>query len=737
MVPSSASGPHIFHVIAFVLANAAFAWAVASRFRLMGKAQPVAQWAPLEARLRSVLLNVLFQKKLFNQPVRGLMHAFVFYGFIAYALHTTSQMIAGNAWSFLVGAGSDPHEFMIPAFTGILHLGEAQALAILAALVTAIAVTAMLHSKLGTSVRTQWMILGALLAEFAAAFAFLLIAGRAAYEAIVQNFSLLVLIGLSVFAFRRWVRRAPELDVPSPQSAIVLSLIGTLMLSTIVGAAAQARLSGEAHSWVTVVIGRFFDVAGIASTRVEALALRDFSWWVHILTVYAFMIYIPNSKHSHLIFAPVNYFLIQDRPRGAMKPMDLENATVYGAASIPEFSWTSLLGGMSCIECGRCTLQCPANRTGKPLNPKKIMVDLKHAMLDHASEIRSFNPDEGYPARVIGDPYITAEEIWSCTSCMACVEACPVGNNQLEAIFDMRRNQVLVDSDFPPQLQLAFNNMEKNSNPWGVGAHTRADWAQGLGVKTMAEDSSVDILYWVGCAASFDERNKAVARSFVKILQAADVKFAILGTEENCTGDSARRGGNEYLYQTLATTNVETLNRYNVKKIVTACPHCFNTLKNEYPQFGGMYEVHHHSEFIDMLLQQGRIQLDDSSVAAAIQGTSTYHDSCYLGRYNDVYQAPRRAVQKATGHAPAEAVDHGTKSLCCGAGGAQMWMEEQYERVNIKRTKQLLATGASTIAVACPFCNVMITDGVKAEGEQEKVHVLDLAQIVASGLKDG
>ena len=300
----------------------------------------------------------------------------------------------------------------------------------------------------------------------------------------------------------------------------------------------------------------------------------------------------------------------------------------------------------------------------------------------------------------------------------------------------MRRNLVLAESRMPQELQNAFVNMENNSNPWGVGAHTRADWADGLGVKTLEEDPNVDVLYWTGCAASFDDRNKTIARSFVKVMQAANVNFGILGNEEGCTGDSARRGGNEYLYQMLAQTNVETLNRYNVKKIVTACPHCFNTLKNEYPQFGGNYEVQHHSDFIEDLINDGKIEMDEKAVEEMQNRRGTYHDSCYLGRYNDVYEQPRNTIRAALGMDIAEASDHHKTSLCCGAGGAQMWMEEQYERVNNKRTQQLIDTGADTIATACPFCMIMISDGVK-NTELQDVKVLDIAELVAASMKGG
>lgn len=745
MVQQSDVIKNIFHITIFGLANAAFIYAIYFRVKLMMKAQPVGNWASLEARSRSFLFNVLFQKKLFQEPIRGMMHAFIFYGFVSYLIHTTSQMVAGNAWSLLASFGLNPYEFMIPNYTYMgFNLNEPQMLAVVGGLVLLIVGTFALylnlkigrHLRASDSPKVQWAFLAVLLTQFVVIMLVLLGSGVNAYEAVVQNFSLLVLIGLGFFAYRRWIRHAEALDIPSPQSGIVIGLIGTLMLSTIVGSAAQAIIHGHDISWVNTVVRKILAFAGI-ETATDAEALRNFCWWLHIITVYSFMIYIPTSKHAHLIWAPANFFMIEDKPRGKMRSMDLENATVYGAQGVNEFPWTHLLSSLSCIECGRCTVQCPAHRTGKPLDPKKIMVDLKHAMIEMADSVQNYNPEEGSMARVIDSPFISKEELWSCTSCFACVEACPVGNNQMEAILEMRRNLVLVESSFPPELQQAFTNMENNSNPWGVGAHTRADWSEGLGVKTMAEDSDVEVLYWVGCAASFDERNKAVARSFVKILQQAGVKFGILGTEESCTGDSARRGGNEYLFQTLATQNIETLNRYGVKKIVTACPHGFNTLKNEYPEFGGNYEVWHHSQFIEQLIHDKKIEMDPAAVEQMKSHKSTYHDSCYLGRYNNVYDQPREVVTAALGAAPVEPEDHHQKALCCGAGGAQMWMEEKYDRVNIKRTRQLVDTGADTIATACPYCNIMMTDGVKTEGLQDKVKVVDIAELVASSMKGG
>ncbi|MCB1309620.1 MAG: 4Fe-4S dicluster domain-containing protein, partial [Leptospiraceae bacterium] len=628
------------------------------------------------------------------------MHAFIFYGFISYLVHTTSQMIAGNGWSLFKMYGVNPYTFYLTDHIQMFSFSMATTGIIVVSLIASIGLTFwLMHSiRLGkqhywrNNGDLQWFFLILLLSEFATLFAFVIGSGTHFYEAVVQHFSILVLSGLLYFAYRRWIRRAKGLDIPSAQSAIVILLIGTLMVSTMVGAAAQVMLDGSEGNWINRMMLAVLGPLGM-SDAATAEAVRNFTWWIHIGTVYVFMIFVPMSKHSHLLFAPINYLLVRDRPLGAIRMMDLESETaVWGAGNVSELGWTNLLDGLSCIECGRCTVECPANRTGKPLDPKKIIVDIKHAMLDHQKALLAQTAESG-PAEspVVGDPYITAEELWACTSCHACVEACPVGNNQLEAIYEMRRHLVLSAASFPQELQMAFQNMENNSNPWGIGAHSRADWCSDLGVKTMAEDSNVDVLYWVGCAGSFDDRNKSIARSFVKILKEADVSFAILGTEENCTGDSARRGGNEYLYQMLAQTNIETLNNYGVKKIVTACPHCYNTLKNEYPQLGGNFEVKHHSDFIDDLIRDGKIEMDAQAQESMKDRRAVYHDSCYLGRYNEVFEEPRDTVKAAMGGMDlSEASDHHRTSLCCGAGGAQMWMEEKYERVNVKRTQQLL-----------------------------------------------
>ncbi|TGL18713.1 (Fe-S)-binding protein [Leptospira yanagawae] len=691
---------HLLFTAFFVVANVVFVRAILYRLGLIFNGRPAffnedaKKNLNIGFRLKSFFINVILQKKNFREPVRGIMHAFVFYGFIVYTIHTTSQMIAG-VFGY---AMEDPYQFALPNFL----FGES---------------------------------------------------ANHLYEQTVNYVSILVLTGLGFFAWRRWIKKAKGLDVHSPASAIVISMIATLMVTTLLGNGAKTvAATYYTHAgFIDGAIGKLWESVGVANSTADIVF--QIMWWGHIITVFSFMLYVPTSKHAHLIFAPFNYFLATDTPKGQLSKLNLddENA-VWGSNRVEDFPWPNLLDGMSCIECGRCQVECPANRTGKVLNPKAIIVELKHQMLEKMPEVAAARagktPEEAAEAVaaletgvINSHEGLSEEALWGCTTCYACVEACPVGNNQVNAIIEMRRHLVLAESKMSPELQKAFTNMENNSNPWGVGAHTRADWAEGLNVKVLseAEDKNVDVLYWVGCAGAFDERNKKISRDFVKIMQKADVNFGILGTEEGCSGDSARRGGNEYLYQTLAQTNVDTINGYGIKKIVTACPHCYNTIKNEYPQFGGNFEVIHHSEYINQLSKEGKIDVkvaDDANT-----GKYTYHDSCYIGRYNNNYDNPRDVVKKVSGGKIEEAVDHHSKGLCCGAGGAQYWMEEHVDesnpesmRVNSKRTGQLLDTGATTIATACPFCITMITDGVKAAEKIDSVKVKDIAELVAENI---
>lgn len=672
--------------ILFAVAHFIAIKTVLKYWRLSHLGQPLEIKTSMGHRLKNVFINVLLQKKLMKKPVRGIFHIFIFYGFLIYGLHTTSQLIGG----FI-----NDYDFYIPLL-----------------------ISDMLDAPI--------------ILHF--------------YDYLLDVFTILVLVGLTYFASRRWITKAPELDRPSSQSAIVISMISILMLFTLLGEPARVIKDGislEGLSPIRISLVSLMENSGVTVSLAETLFI--IAWWGHIGIVFLFMMYVPSSKHAHLIWAPVNFFFEQGTPKGAINYMDVENATVWGATNVQDFTWKDHLNGLSCIECGRCSLECPANRTGKLLNPKSIMTDLKHALMEQMDKVeaakKAGKSDEEIAAdtslRVI-DNYTKQESLWACTTCYACVEACPVGNNQVDAIVGMRRALVLNEGSMPTELQNALTNIENQSNPWGVGSHKREEWAEGLDVKTMAQWSQSgekpDVLFWVGCAGAFDDRNKKIAKSFVNILNRADVKFGILGQEENCTGDSARRAGNEYLYQTLAGQNIETMNHYGVKKIVAQCPHCFNTLKNEYPQLGGNYEVIHHTTFIQELVKNKQVTLDKTKTEEF--GSIAYHDSCYLGRYNDEYSSPRSVLQSASSKDLLEAEDNKKTGLCCGAGGAQMWKEEENgkERVNVKRTNQLLDTGAKTVASACPFCITMIGDGVKSQEKEESVRTLDISEIVEKAL---
>jgi Fe-S oxidoreductase len=407
----------------------------------------------------------------------------------------------------------------------------------------------------------------------------------------------------------------------------------------------------------------------------------------------------------------------------------------FGANVIEDFTWKQLLDTDACTVCGRCTSVCPAHATGKPLDPREIVLKVGHVMAaTHPSG--SVSPVVGQEAALTVSSNsvferISSEEIWACTTCKACDDICPVNIEILDKILDMRRYLSLMESDFPTELGNAYRSMENQGNPWGMNQNERADWAKGLvGIDILDPTSALDheYLYWVGCAGSFDDKNKKVTIATAKLLQRAGVDFAILGPSEQCTGDPARRSGNEYLFQMLASANVETLNGMGVKKVITQCPHCFNTLQNEYPQLGGNYEVVHHSQFLEHLIDTGKLDLTDASLDERV----VYHDSCYLGRHNDVYEAPRRVIGSLKGVDIVEAPRNGNQGMCCGAGGARMWMEEHVgTKVNTERSRELLATGASRVATACPFCYIMIDDGVKEHGRDDvivadiSIHLLD------------
>ena len=552
--------------------------------------------------------------------------------------------------------------------------------------------------------------------------------GAGAYQTLVfleDLFTFLVLLSVLGAAYRRFITRPPHLGQSGDANRILL-FTGGLMVSIFLMNGFEILADPSPYS-ASLPFSGFVSTlfAKMDFSHQTSGTLATFFKWIHMLLVLGFGIYIPGSKHLHIIAASPNTFLRSLDRQKSMTAINFEDEskTQYGAAKVTDLSWKDALDYYSCTECGRCQELCPAYNTEKPLSPKNLIIDLKQGLYKNKPAILANRPEDVTP---VIDEAVTEEVIWGCTSCRACEIACPVFIEHTNKIYDIRRNLVMMESKFPPEVQAVFKNMETNGTPWAFSAQDRAKWADGLGITTMAEDSNVDVLFWVGCAGAFDDRNKKVARALASLMKKAGVKFSILGTEETCTGDSARRIGNEYLFQTLAKANVETLNRYQVKKIVTACPHCFNTLKNEYPAFGGNYEVEHHSQFIARMVAEGRLNPSQASAQKI-----TFHDSCYLGRWNGVYKEPRKVLQSVTSAPLVEMEAHHDQSMCCGAGGGRMWMEEKIgKRINIARTEQALKTGAGVVALSCPFCMTMLNDGLKAKEKQDQVKVLDVAELM-------
>jgi len=463
------------------------------------------------------------------------------------------------------------------------------------------------------------------------------------------------------------------------------------------------------------------------------------AFWIHMIILLSFLDFIPNSKHLHILAGIPNNYFANLGPSMALRDLNFEdeNAESFGVQNVNELTWKQLLDGYACTECGRCAQVCPAANTGKVLVPREIILSIKENLFHNAHNLLTKNeltplvtnelPSENTNGYFEYGYTIPDKALWQCTTCGACQNVCPVNNEHIRDMVDLKRYAVLTKGEFPEKLVPIFNNIETNSNPWGINADYRLDWAKGLEVKTIDEEPDAEILYFVGCASSFDDRSKKIARSFVNVLRKANVKFAVLGKKEKCCGDNARRLGNEYLFYNLAQENIETFRAYNVKKIVTACPHGYYTLKNEYPKLGGEFEVLHHSQFILQLIKEGRIKLTNK-----LNQSATFHDSCYLGRHSNIYDQPRQILSEA-GLNIHEMKNSHCNSFCCGAGGGMMWLEEEGERMNKVRTTQALNTHAQNIITACPFCMIMFDDGVK-DASREDVAVLDIASIVEQSM---
>ena len=542
------------------------------------------------------------------------------------------------------------------------------------------------------------------------------------YALLVDVFCVLVLVGVIAAFYIRKVQRPRRFQGSHLGEAdLILGLIATIVISLLLWHA--TRIALHLNEWpaewspVSNALSHLF--ADNQTTRVLERAFV----WVHVLTILGFLAYLPHSKHLHIFVAAVNVWFGRTRAGGRLEPLKFDDPDVpeedlrFGAGKATDLTWKQVLDTFSCTECGRCQDACPAFATGKILSPKLLIMGLRDQVLAQ---------DNDTP---LVPNAVPADSVWDCVTCGACIQACPVSIEHVDHIVDLRRHLVMVEASFPAEAEPMLRDVERASNPWGKAQSERADWAAELGVRVLEPgDPAPEYLYWVGCASSFDERARRTAQATARVLTKAGVDFAILGPRESCTGDPARRIGNEYVFQAFAEQNVETLNESGITKIVTGCPHCFNTLANEYPDFGGTYEVIHHSELLSTLVRDGRL-----NPSRADQRQVTYHDSCYLARHNDVLDAPREIVS-AIG-APIEMQRSGKQTFCCGAGGAHMWMEERAQPINEERVREAAATGAGTLAVACPFCTVMLDDGVQSAGAD--LRVADVATLLSEAIDDG
>ena len=640
----------------------------------MGKPDPDNRLANLWTGIVNMVLDVAFQRKVFRKPVVGLLHLMIVWGFFVFAVNTINHF-----------AG---------AFVDGFHL-------------------------FGKTWLALW------------------------YASVADLFAVLIITGVLGLALRRHVLRPESLTRPSPESVIVFTFLGGAMAAYLWASACEIALGMLDHP-------EYHFVSALAARGLTGLGERPMhimghvAWWcdsiMHLILLA--LVFIP-TKHMHLAAGPLNLVLPRSRPRGQMSMMDLEDeeAESFGVSKIEEFTWKQNLDLYACIECGRCQDFCPTYNSDKPLNPKHLITDLKHYLLKHGPTLLkqkkagentngSGEAGEGAAMPALVGETVEKDAIWACTTCASCVEHCPMGIEHMDKLTDMRRHLVLMESDFPEEASVTFRNMETAGNPWGLGRGERTAWAEGLDVATFAEKKKAEVLYWVGCSGSYDDRNMKVTVAMVKILKAAGIDFAILGEEERCNCESARRLGNEYLYQMATQEIIETLKQYAFEKILVTCPHCFNTFANEYPAFGATYEVVHHAQFIEELISSGKLQLRGGGGS---NGATVYHDSCYLGRHNGIFDAPRQ-VLAAAGETLVPVPREREKGLCCGAGGGRMWLDETLgEQISTVRTKELVGTNAQQIAAACPFCITMITDGLKAI-ERDDIHVRDIAELVAESL---
>ena len=646
------------------LIMAALVWFYATMKVKVGvllKARPEVRWDRVPERIENTVRIAFAQAKLFKEPAPGLMHALIFWGFLILLLRTIS--VFGRAYSDLGPLGSNWTVFWFwPALQNL-------------------------------------------------------------YTTLKDWTEVVVLAMVTIAAFRRAVIRPKRLTL-KPSAYLILALIAILMVTDLLydGSVFALGRAGEEklHAPIGAMVAQWLSGLGGSNEILGYIA-----YWLHAVTLLYFLNELPLSKHFHVITSIPNVFFSKLDPPGALAPIkDIENQETFGVADPREFTWKQILDGYSCTECGRCTVNCPAHLSGKPLSPKLLIADIRDYVKAHQHEIVAGKPIEG-PTLIDA---VKEEVIWSCTTCRSCEENCPVTITHVDKIVDFRRRLVLMEGRYNPEIGTTLKNLENKSNPWGLASGERASFVSELGVPTLAEKGSAEYLYFMGCFAAYDDRNKKVAQAFIKLLQKAGVDFAVLGPEEGCCGDPARRLGNEYLYQIQAQANIETFKGYGVKKVVTTCPHCMNTIRHEYRQFGGDFEVIHHSELLAKLIRDGRL----TPAAGEEFPRIVFHDSCYLGRYNGIYDAPRQVLTAMPGVELSEAERSRVNGMCCGAGGGLMFREEHIgERINQLRLKQLVSTNAGMVASACPYCLVMLRDAVNELDLSDKVKTADVAELLA------
>jgi Fe-S oxidoreductase/nitrate reductase gamma subunit len=559
---------------------------------------------------------------------------------------------------------------------------------------------------------------------------------------ILDIFGLLAIVGILMAIFKRYLLRPDRLVNPSRFRNLLGDgfVLGLILIILVTGFFLEgARIVATDDQWAD-----WSPVGYATGVLLQAIfpnveAIKEFhryTWWFHMGIAFAFIAYIPYSKLRHIIFSPLNIYFGSLDAAGVLKPIDIETAETLGTAKFRDFMWKRILEAEACTECGRCQAACPVYNSSQPLSPKGVILDLRNKLYSSKEKLLADKGAERETDATANSSQsengtsaieaVTPEALWSCLTCGSCMEQCPVFIEHVPTILDMRRYLVMEQADFPELMQDAITCLEQRGHPHRGTRFSRTDWCEGMGVKIVGDSGPAEWLYWVGCTAAFDERNQKVAKAFATVLQRAGVDFAILGEEENCTGDVARRIGNEYLFQTLAQGNIATLQRYGIRKIVTTCPHCYNSLKTEYSQFGGDFEVYHHSELLCKLVKEGKLSLGRTGI-----GTLTFHDSCYLARYNEIIQAPREVLNGLPDANMIEIVNSGKRTFCCGGGGGHLWFEEyEGKRVNHSRAKQLLTTNAPVASTACPFCMIMLTDGINTVKGDREMQLLDIAELV-------